>query len=112
MVTARAAGIELVRRPLEPASEMTWRPAAAVGQVLLAASYRLAARGTPAVRHAENFRGFALTGRRDFTARLLPLPERLGPGLPELMVPPAYPDGPARAAVGYPHGAEPGSQGA
>src|SRR5260370_34916673 len=91
MVTARAAGIELVRRPLEPASEMTWRPAAAVGQVLLAASYRLAARATPAVRHADHFRGFALTGRRDFTARLLALLERLAPGGTGLMGRPGVP---------------------
>src|SRR5260370_38271638 len=92
MVTARAAGIELVRRPLEPASEMTWRPAAAVGQVLLAASYRLAARATPAVRHADHFRGFPLTGRRDFTARLLALPERLRPRGEEIVVQPRAPD--------------------
>jgi predicted glycoside hydrolase/deacetylase ChbG (UPF0249 family) len=104
--TARHAGIELVRRPLERASAMIWRPAAAVGQLLLAASYRLAARGTPAVRHVDHFRGFALTGRRDFTARLLALLARLEPGVTELMVHPGYPDAALRGWVGYAAGRE------
>jgi predicted glycoside hydrolase/deacetylase ChbG (UPF0249 family) len=103
---ARDAGIELVRRPLERASDLTWRPAAAVGQVLLAASYRWAARGTPAVRHVDHFRGFALTGRRDFTARLLALLERLEPGVTELMVHPGHPDTGLRGWVGYTAGRE------
>lgn len=104
--TASHAGIELVRLPLEPARTIAWRPAAAVGQVLLAASHRLAARGTRAVRHADHFRGFALTGRRDFTARLLELLERLEPGVTELMVHPGYPDAALRGWVGYTAGRE------
>jgi predicted glycoside hydrolase/deacetylase ChbG (UPF0249 family) len=106
IATARQAGIELVRLPLEPARDLTWRPAAAVGQVLLAASHRLAARGAPAVRHADHFRGFALTGRRDFTGRLLALLERLEPGLTELMVHPGYPDAALTGWVGYTAGRE------
>lgn len=104
--TARRAGVELVRLPLEPASDMTWRPAAAVGQVLLAASYRWAARRTAAPRHADHFRGFALTDRRDFTARLLALLDRLEPGLTELMVHPGYPDAALRGWVAYTAGRE------
>jgi predicted glycoside hydrolase/deacetylase ChbG (UPF0249 family) len=106
IATARHAGIELVRRPLERASDMTWRPAAAVGQVLLQASYRWAARGTPAVRHADHFRGFALTGRRGFTARLLEVLDRLEPGVTELMVHPGYPDAGLRGWVAYTAGRE------
>ncbi len=106
IATARHAGIDLVRLPLEPASDMTWRPAAALGQVLLAASYRLAARGTSVARHVDHFRGFALTGRRDFTARLLALLERLEPGVTELMVHPGYPDAALSGWVGYTVGRE------
>jgi predicted glycoside hydrolase/deacetylase ChbG (UPF0249 family) len=106
VATARHAGIELVRRPLEPASAVLWRPVAAVGQVLLAASYRVAARGTPAVHHVDHFRGFALTGRRDFTPRLLALLERLEPGVTELMVHPGYADAALSGWVGYTAGRE------
>jgi predicted glycoside hydrolase/deacetylase ChbG (UPF0249 family) len=106
IATARHAGIELVRVPLEPASAMLWRPAAAVGQVLLACSYRLAARATPPPRHVDHFRGFALTGRRDFAARLLELLERLEPGLTELMVHPGYPDAGLAGWVSYAAGRE------
>lgn len=104
--SALHAGIELVRLPLEPARSLAWRPAAALGQVLLTASYRWAARGTPAARHADHFRGFALTGRQDFTARLLELLERLEPGLTELMVHPGYPDAALSEWVGYTAGRE------
>jgi predicted glycoside hydrolase/deacetylase ChbG (UPF0249 family) len=106
IATARHAGIDLVRLPLEPASDMTWRPVAALGQVLLAASYRWAARGTSVARHVDHFRGFALTGRRDFTARLLALLERLEPGVTELMVHPGYPDAALSGWVGYTVGRE------
>jgi len=106
IATARHAGIDLVRLPLEPASDLTWRPAAALGQVLLAASYRLAAREMPAARHVDHFRGFALTGRPDFTARLLALLERLEPGVTELMVHPGYPDAALNGWVGYTIGRE------
>jgi predicted glycoside hydrolase/deacetylase ChbG (UPF0249 family) len=85
---------------------MTWRPVAALGQVLLAASYRWAARGTSVARHVDHFRGFALTGRRDFTARLLALLERLEPGVTELMVHPGYPDAALSGWVGYTVGRE------
>jgi len=94
LAAARAAGIDVVRLPLEPAAPMAWRPLAAVGQVLLSAAYRIAASGGDGSvpRHAAHFRGFALTGRRDFKTRLLALLDRLGPGVTELMVHPGYPD--------------------
>jgi predicted glycoside hydrolase/deacetylase ChbG (UPF0249 family) len=96
LAAARAAGINVVRLPLEPAAAMAWRPLAAVGQVLLSAAYRIAASGTggPVPRHASHFRGFALTGRRDFKTRLLALLDQLDPGggVTELMVHPGYVD--------------------
>ena len=94
VAAAGAAGIDVVRLPLEPAAQIAWRPLAAVGQVLLSAAYRIAASGGDGSvpRHASHFRGFALTGRRDFKTRLLALLDQLGPGVTELMVHPGYPD--------------------
>lgn len=89
---AREAGIAVVRVPLEPVRGIAWRPLAAFGQLLLAGAYRMAARRAPAPRHPDHFRGFALTGRRDFGERLLALLDRLEPGVTELMVHPGYPD--------------------
>ena len=103
---AREAGIAVVRVPLEPAGGMAWRPLAAFGQVLLAGAYRLAARGTPTPRHPDHFRGFALTGRRDFAERLLALLDRLEPGVTELMVHPGYPDAALAGWVRYGAGRE------
>ena len=106
IAAARRAGIAVVRVPLEPVREVAWRPAAVVGQLLLAGSHHLAARGAPAVRQVDHFRGFALTGRRDFTARLLTLLDRLEVGVTELMVHPGYPDAALRGWVGYGVGRE------
>lgn len=92
VAAARAAGIDIVRVPLEPALSIAWRPLAAVGQVLLNAAHRLATREGVVPRHAQHFRGFALTGRRDFAEGLLTLLDRLEPGVTELMVHPGYPD--------------------
>ena len=92
VAAARAAGIDVVRVPLEPALSIAWRPLAAVGQVLLNAAHRLATREGVVPRHAQHFRGFALTGRRDFAEGLLTLLDRLEPGVTELMVHPGYPD--------------------
>lgn len=94
LAAARAAGIDVVRVPLEPAAAIAWRPFAAVGQVLLSTAYRIAASGGDGSvpRHASHFVGFALTGRRDFKTRLLALLDQLGPGVTELMVHPGYVD--------------------
>jgi predicted glycoside hydrolase/deacetylase ChbG (UPF0249 family) len=105
-IAARAAGVGVVRRPLEPLAEIAWRPIAAVGQALLAGSYRLAAHGVDPLRHAQHFRGFALTGRRDFLERLLRLLDRLEPGVTELMVHPGHSDPGLAEWVGYTHGRE------
>jgi chitin disaccharide deacetylase len=104
---AREAGVTVVRIPLEPVAGIAWRPIAAVGQALLAACYRLAARHVPVPpRHADHFRGFALTGRRDFLQRLLALLDGLEPGVTELMVHPGNPDASLAGWVGYAQGRE------
>jgi chitin disaccharide deacetylase len=87
---ARAAGITAVRVPLEPLGSLTWRPAAALGEAGIVVSYRLASRKTPPLRHPDHFRGFALTGRRDFLPRLVDILDALEPGVTELMVHPGY----------------------
>ncbi len=87
---ARAAGIAAVRVPLEPLRSPAWRPVAALGEAGIALSYRLASRAAPPLRHADHFRGFALTGRRDFLPRLVDILDSLEPGVTELMVHPGY----------------------
>jgi chitin disaccharide deacetylase len=87
---ARAAGIRAVRVPLEPLSSLAWRPGAALGEAGIALSYRLASRTTPPLAHPDHFRGFALTGRRDFLPRLVDILDSLEPGVTELMVHPGY----------------------
>jgi predicted glycoside hydrolase/deacetylase ChbG (UPF0249 family) len=106
IAAARQAGIDVVRIPLDPLAGIVWRPIAAVAQALLAGSYRLAARGVPAPRYADHFRGFALTGRRDFRERLLALLDALEPGVTELMVHPGYPDASLAGWVSYSEGRE------
>ena len=100
------AGVEPVRIPLEPAARIAWRPMAALGQMLLSTSYRLASRHTAPTVRRNHFRGFALTGRGDFTARLLALLDALEPGTTELMVHPGYPDASLSEWVGYTAGRE------
>ena len=105
--TARRAGIAVVRVPLEPPASMAWRPLAAFAQGLLAAAHRVAARGGPApLRRVDHFRGFALTGRRDFQERLLALLDRLESGVTELMVHPGHPDDELKGWVRYGAGRE------
>jgi len=103
---AKQAGIDVMRLGLEPAVGIAWRPLAAVGQLLLTASWRRATRGAPLPRHADHFRGFALTGRRDFLERLLGVLDRLEPGVTELMVHPGYADASLEGWVSYGGGRE------
>lgn len=104
--TARQAGVGPVRIPLESPARIAWRPMAALAQILLAASYRVASHDAAPPAHTNHFRGFALTGRRDFTARLLALLDSLEPGTTELMVHPGYPDAGLAGWVGYASGRE------
>jgi predicted glycoside hydrolase/deacetylase ChbG (UPF0249 family) len=106
VAAAQRAGIAIVRVPLEPLREVAWRPIAAVGQALLAGAVRLATWGASPPRRADHFRGFALTGRRDFAERLLALLDRLEPGVTELMVHPGYPDEDLAGWVRYGAGRE------
>lgn len=107
VITAgRQAGIGVMRIPLDSLAGIAWRPIAAVAQALLGASYRLAARGVTASRYADHFRGFALSGRRDFRERLLALLDALEPGVTELMVHPGHPDASLAGWVSYSEGRE------
>src|SRR5207237_814650 len=68
--------------------------------------WRRATGGAPLPRHADHFRGFALTGRRDFLERLLAVLDHLEPGVTELMVHPGYPDASLEGWVRYRAGRE------
>ena len=103
---ATETGIDVMRLGLEPAVGIAWRPLAAVGQLLLTASWRRATSGAPLPRHADHFRGFALTGRRDFLERLLAVLDRIEPGVTELMVHPGYADASLEGWVSYGAGRE------
>ena len=108
VAAATGAGIDVMRLGLEPAAGIAWRPLAALGQLLLTASWRRATRGggAPLPRHADHFRGFALTGRPDFLERLLAVLDRLEPGVTELMVHPGYADASLEGWVSYGSGRE------
>jgi predicted glycoside hydrolase/deacetylase ChbG (UPF0249 family) len=108
LATARRAGIQAVRVPLERATQIAWRPTAAVAQMLLRASHRVAARreGWDLRNPPVQFRGFALTGRRDFLERLLDTLDALEPGVTELMVHPGYSDDSLTEWVSYNRGRE------
>jgi chitin disaccharide deacetylase len=88
---ADAAGVPFVRRPVEP----LWaRPAGAAGvakRVLIGAMWALPAGRRPPAGAAA-FRGLALSGDRDFQARLLALLDALPEGGTELMVHPGHDD--------------------
>jgi predicted glycoside hydrolase/deacetylase ChbG (UPF0249 family) len=91
VAAAGAAGVPIVRRPLEP----LWaRPAGAAGvvkRVLIAAAWALPAGRRPAAG-ASSFRGLALHGDRGFQADLLALLDALPAGSTELMVHPGHDD--------------------
>lgn len=88
VATARAAGIRMVRVPVEPPP----LGPAGLRLALLAASWRVAARdGRPP--GAVRVRGLALRGTRTFATQLLRLLDRLPSGTIELVVHPGYADG-------------------
>jgi predicted glycoside hydrolase/deacetylase ChbG (UPF0249 family) len=93
--SARAAGVAVVRRPLDrpPFAE----PAVAAKMLVLHAAWRAALPGVSAddrllLRRAPHFRGIALQGAADVEARLLALLDRLPPGATEVMLHPGYDD--------------------
>ena len=90
VAAARDAGVPVVRVPLEP---FGINPGTAVVEKLaLLASWRVASRGSPAVRRPDRFVGISLMGGRHFAARLARLLEAPVTGSTELMVHPGYDD--------------------
>jgi chitin disaccharide deacetylase len=93
--SASAAGIRVVRRPLDrPALR---DPVAGAKLLLLHAAWRRALGGVhpedlPLLARAPHFRGIALQGAPDLEARLLDLLDRLPRGATELMLHPGYVD--------------------
>jgi len=90
---ARAAGVPVVRVPLEPWSvnPVNWR--ASLKKAALRMAWGVASRGAAALDRPDRFVGISLQGSRSFPARLLAVLDRLEPGTTELMVHPGYPDG-------------------
>ena len=91
--TARAAGVPVVRVPLEPWSinPVNWR--ASLKKVALRVAWGLASRGVTPLDRPDRFVGISLQGSRSLPARLLAVLDRLEPGTTELMVHPGYADG-------------------
>ena len=90
---ARAAGVPVVRVPLEPWSvnPVNWR--ASLKKAALQMAWGVASRGAAALDRPDRFVGISLQGSRSFPARLLAVLDRLEPGTTELMVHPGYADG-------------------
>ena len=95
LASARAAGIRVVRRPLD---QLARDPVASAKVLALHASWRAAARGLSAgdrelLARSPTFRGIALQGAADVQERLLALFDRLPDGATEIMLHPGYDDG-------------------
>jgi len=91
--TARAAGVPVLRVPLEPWSvnPVNWR--ASLKKAALRVAWGVASRGATPLDRPDRFVGISLQGSRSFLARLLAVLDRLEPGTTELMVHPGYADG-------------------
>src|SRR5947208_7646456 len=78
--TARAAGVPVVRVPLEPWSinPVNWR--ASLKKVALRVAWGVASRGVTPLDRPDRFVGISLQGSRSFLARLLAVLDRLEPG--------------------------------
>jgi predicted glycoside hydrolase/deacetylase ChbG (UPF0249 family) len=95
LASAAAAGIRIVRRPLD--APLLGDPVASAKMLVLHAAWRAAERGVDAagralIARAPRFRGIALQGAPDVGPRLLALLDRLPPGATELMLHPGYDD--------------------
>ena len=95
LASARAAGVRVVRRPLDEPT--TSDPAASAKMLVLHGAWRVAMRGVAAddrvlLSCSPNFRGIALQGAPDVERRLLALLDRLPAGATEIMMHPGYDD--------------------
>jgi predicted glycoside hydrolase/deacetylase ChbG (UPF0249 family) len=95
VASARAAGVRVVRRPLDRPSLTD--PVASAKMLVLHAAWwvayrRVDADGRALLARAPNFRGIALQGAPDVETRLLALLDRLPAGATELMLHPGHDD--------------------
>ena len=88
---SREAGITALRVPLESIRMNAWDVAATAKKLALAASFRIASRGTPAPPPMR-FAGISLQGGANFAQRLRRFLLAPPPGRTELMVHPGYDD--------------------
>ena len=93
--SARAAGVRVVRRPVDVVAPTD--PVLTAKVLVLRASWRAALRGTtpadrPLLARSPHFRGIALQGAPDVEHRLLMLLDRLPEGDTEIMMHPGYDD--------------------
>jgi predicted glycoside hydrolase/deacetylase ChbG (UPF0249 family) len=95
VASALAAGVRIVRRPLDQVALA--EPIVAAKQLVLHAAWRAALRGVDAagrslLARSPHFRGIALQGASDVESRLLTLLDRLPTGATEVMLHPGYDD--------------------
>jgi chitin disaccharide deacetylase len=95
VASARDAGVQFVRRPLDSPSLMD--PIAGAKMLVLHASWRTALRGVPPAHRAmlaraPHFRGIALQGAPDVRERLIATIDALPLGTTEIMLHPGYDD--------------------
>ena len=90
VAVARSAGTRVVRVPVEPPSPTTSRPGNVLKQLVIAASWRIAARRDRGLLRPDHFRGIGLLWAADFAGAVLALVDRLPAGTTELMVHPGY----------------------
>ena len=95
LASARAAGVRVVRRPLDQPT--TSNPVASAKMLVLYSAWSVAVRGVAVddqaiLSRAPNFRGIALQGTPDVERRLLALLDRLPAGATEIMMHPGYDD--------------------
>lgn len=88
---AAAHGLPL-RRPLESPGWFAADVASQARRALVAAAWRVASVGVPAVRAPDHFVGMSLQGGRRFASRLPRVLDRLPSGTTELMVHPGHVD--------------------
>ena len=95
LASARAAGVRVVRRPLDQPT--TSNAVASAKMFVLRSAWMLAVRGITAddqtlLARSPAFRGLALQGTPDVARRLLALLDRLPAGTTEIMMHPGYDD--------------------
>jgi predicted glycoside hydrolase/deacetylase ChbG (UPF0249 family) len=106
LASALAAGVRIVRRPLDRI--LPGEPVASAKMLALHAAWQTAMRGVDAagrklIEQSPRFRGIALQGRADVEQRLLALLDQLPDGHTEIMLHPGYDDNVLAAQDPYRH---------